>query len=466
MRSPKSDSNLSRSSRLRFNIFYFATGDAQKDSGLEFEFMLDTGASCSIINYQTFWEISQFHHPIMVQRSNNLTKTYSGQVVPMIGYATIEFSYDPNGEFSFPLTVWTTEMRTQNLLGKDFCQNQASGIHFDLPGIELRQPPKTFCNGSLHQNKTLSYISRILTVRLPHTIHLDAKNARCWKYRPEDPKPLFPPGSTFQPNWEAVSTGLIFVNIICTQPEPTLPILIENNKNHQITLPKGRIGFSFLDIADKKEPKYQIRNPYELTNAIISTDDKYNDCFVSHSTIPAQSPDDWLQLFHGSEDSILQQPHSIGHCISADAKMSKGFADLLWQRIPGLRDKWRRTELLTGQAFPFWDQTGNRYIYKLVRKTNCSEKPNLLTLSLTLKEMKFHARLYGISTIAIPKIGCGLDQLNWQEVVKLLRGIFAYSDIRLVVYTLEQNSVYALPQKETPTSMRKTKLKGTVKSST
>ena len=175
MRSPKSDSNRSRSSRLSFNIFYFATRDAQKDSGLEIEFMLDTGASCSIINYRTFWEISQIHHPIMVHRSNKPTKTYSGQVVPMIGYATIEFSYDPNGENTFPLTVWITEMRTQNLLGMDFCQSQAAGILFDLPGIELRQPPKTFCYGSLHQNKTFPYVSRILTVRLPYTIHVTLK---------------------------------------------------------------------------------------------------------------------------------------------------------------------------------------------------------------------------------------------------------------------------------------------------
>ena len=135
MMSPKSDSKRSRSSRLGFNIFYFALGDAQKDSGLEIEIMLNTGASCSIISYWTFWEISQFQHPIMVHRSNKLTKTYSGQVVPMIGYATIEFSYDPNNEYSFPLTVWITDIRTQNLLGMDFCQSQASGIHFDLPGI-------------------------------------------------------------------------------------------------------------------------------------------------------------------------------------------------------------------------------------------------------------------------------------------------------------------------------------------
>ena len=211
MRSPKSDSNRSRSSRLSFNLFYFATGDAQKDSGLEIEFMLDTGASCSIINYRTFWEISHFQHPIMVHRSNKITKTYSGQVVPMIGYATIEFSYDPNGEYSFTLTVWITEMRTQNLLGMEFCQNQASGINFDLPGIELRQPPKTFCYGSLHQNKTFPFVSRVLTIRLPYTIHVDAKSARCWKYSSENPKSLFPPNQLFNPTGELCPQILILL---------------------------------------------------------------------------------------------------------------------------------------------------------------------------------------------------------------------------------------------------------------
>ena len=55
----------------------------------------------------------------------------------MIGLATLTFSCDPDGQFTFPLTVWITEMKTQNLLGMDFCQKQVSGIHFELPGIEL-----------------------------------------------------------------------------------------------------------------------------------------------------------------------------------------------------------------------------------------------------------------------------------------------------------------------------------------
>ena len=63
----------------------------------------------------------------------------------MIGYATITFSYDPDGQFIFPLTVWIAEMRTQNLLVMDFCQNHVSGILFHLPGIEIENPPKSIC---------------------------------------------------------------------------------------------------------------------------------------------------------------------------------------------------------------------------------------------------------------------------------------------------------------------------------
>ena len=112
---------------------------------------------------------------------------------------------------------------------------------------------------------------------------------------------------------------------------------MENNKNHQITLPKGRIGFSSLDVVDRDELKYHIRSPHELTNVIISTDERYNDCFLLHSTVSAQSSDEFLQIIYGTEDSILQQPNSVEHCISADARMSKGSDDFLSYRIPGLR---------------------------------------------------------------------------------------------------------------------------------
>ena len=78
--------------------------------------------------------------------------------MPIISSATINFSYDPDGQFSFPLTFWITELKTQNLLGIDFCQKQVSGIHFDLRGNELKEPPSTVCmDAFIGRNRTLSF---------------------------------------------------------------------------------------------------------------------------------------------------------------------------------------------------------------------------------------------------------------------------------------------------------------------
>ena len=128
---------------------------------------------------------------------------------------------------------------------------------------------------------------------------------------------------------------------------------------------------------------------YELTNAIISTDERYNDCFLLHSTVPAQSSDEILQIIYGNEDSILQQPNSTGHCISADARLSKGFADFVSQRIPGLRSTCCKAKLSMGQVYPFWDSTGKRYIYNLVTKESFYAKPDLSKLSRTLDVVIF-----------------------------------------------------------------------------
>ena len=187
-------------------------------------------------------------------------------------------------------------------------------------------------------------------------------------------------------------------------------------------------------MVDRDEPKYQIRSPYELKNAIISTDDRYIDCFLLQSTVPAQSSDHFLQIIFGTEDSILQQPNSIGHCIPADARMSEGFAVFLSHRYPGLRSTCRKARLFMGQLYLFRVSTGKRYFYNLVTEERFCDKPNLSTLSKTLETMKIHASMNGVSTIATPKLGCGLDHMNWQEVVKLLRNIFAYVDVQLVVY--------------------------------
>ena len=87
------------------NDFYFPTGDSRKVIGLEINFMVDTGAACSIINYRTFLETAQFRQPITVVRGKQKTKTYTGDIVSMIGHTTLSFSFDSDGDHQFEVQI-------------------------------------------------------------------------------------------------------------------------------------------------------------------------------------------------------------------------------------------------------------------------------------------------------------------------------------------------------------------------
>ena len=77
------------------------------------------------------------------------------------------------------------------------------------------------------------------------------------------------------------------------------------------------------------------------------------------------------------------------------------------------------------------------------------DKPNLSTPSKKLEAKKIHASTNHVSTIATPKLGCGLDQMNNHEIVKLLRDTLVYADVQIVVDTLVENGVHALSAKAT-----------------
>ena len=138
------------------NAFYFHTGDSQKDSGLEIEFMVETGAACSIISYRTFLKIAQFRQPISVVRSKQKTKAYTGETVPMIGHTTLSFSFDSDEERQFEIGKWITETRTSNLLVIEVRRQNVSKLHFERPALELKNTANAICFGNVF-NKTLSF---------------------------------------------------------------------------------------------------------------------------------------------------------------------------------------------------------------------------------------------------------------------------------------------------------------------
>lgn len=78
----------------------------------------------------------------------------------------------------------------------------------------------------------------------------------------------------------------------------------------------------------------------------------------------------------------------------------------------------------------------NRHIYYLVTKFKYNLKPTYVDLESSLREMKDHMVKNNVKHLAMPKIGCGLDKLQWSKVAELIQKVFGDMDIMISVYVL------------------------------
>ena len=176
-------------------------------------------------------------------------------------------------------------------------------------------------------NKILFFCLKDKTIRTLHQIHIHPKTSRVWNFLSE------------MPHRRSNEPGLDFVNLLFTQCKTYLLILMENNRNHQITLNKGIIGYSSLDILDYDRPNYQIRDCVQMVNSIFRDTDKNNEFFLLRSTVPCKrDTQDKIQILHGNGETIIQANNAIAHCISSDAKMSKIFAATVCRKVNGLQE--------------------------------------------------------------------------------------------------------------------------------
>ena len=126
----------------------------------------------------------------------------------------------------------------------------------------------------------------------------------------------------------------------------------------------------------------------------------------------------------------------IAHCVSSDFAMGKGLASAIaccYCVLQELRklpiDNFPPISLVT-----YFDQEHQRFIYNLVTKRRFFDKPTYGTLELSLQALKQHLKRHTIQKLAIPKHGCGYDQLHWPTVFSILSKVFSGSNLTITVY--------------------------------
>lgn len=69
-------------------------------------------------------------------------------------------------------------------------------------------------------------------------------------------------------------------------------------------------------------------------------------------------------------------------------------------------------------------QQNDRYIYYLVSKDLSNKKPSYNTLTAAITKLRDFIVEHDVKKLAIPRIGCGLDKLNWLRVKNIIRRLF------------------------------------------
>ena len=73
-------------------------------------------------------------------------------------------------------------------------------------------------------------------------------------------------------------------------------------------------------------------------------------------------------------------------------------------------------------------------------KQHGNDKPAYQNLHKSLCRMKSHMLEHGITEISLPQIGCGLDTLEWTEVLTEIIHIFGHSGIRVKLFLRKWHS--------------------------
>lgn len=132
----------------------------------------------------------------------------------------------------------------------------------------------------------------------------------------------------------------------------------------------------------------------------------------------------------------LKRTHCLAHCFSRDFHMNNGIAKRFNDIFNNKDYLIKQNQKVGGLAVL---PNERNFIYYLITEENYYNKPTLFSLFNCTEKLKIHMLKNNVNKLAIPRIGCGLDKLNWDNEVKpMIQYIFENTNIEITVCNFMQ----------------------------
>lgn len=137
----------------------------------------------------------------------------------------------------------------------------------------------------------------------------------------------------------------------------------------------------------------------------------------------------------GNLFELNPKKYAYAHCISQDCAMSKGIAVVFDKQFRGMKNYCKRVIEENHLNFPCVIPYSNsdKMVFNLITKKNYWGKPTYATIEATIEDMAHMCKVYNIKYLAMPKIGCGLDRLQWGKVREIIIKHFKELDIEIEI---------------------------------
>lgn len=249
----------------------------------------------------------------------------------------------------------------------------------------------------------------------------------------------------FRPDSSAAAAGGAG-SISLVDTDEKIEVGVIDTKQIQKILVNSETGKKLLMHLLNKDSPFSIEIvPDHFTSFIASTISKTTVSFIDTVTSPIATKPTLLTL---EGDILGSRAQTLINTVNCVGVMGKGIALLFKNNYPEMFDDYKlkcdKGEVKLGVPY-LYKVSDSRWILNFPTKAHWRNDSNLKDIENGLIYLAKHAAEWGITSLAVPPLGCGNGKLNWDDVYPLILHHLRPLGIPIEVYVPFHESKAAKP---------------------